>query len=64
VFSVTVCNKINNIDLINQSNQSNYWFNVHTFIGEDDSDAQKKNRLAAECSRKKFSLKQLFKANG
>ena len=23
-------------------NQSNHWFNVQTFIGEDDSDAQKK----------------------
>jgi len=24
-------------------NQSNYWFNVQTFIREDDSDAQKHN---------------------
>src|SRR6218665_3503382 len=44
---------------INQSKQSNYWFNVQTFIR--DSDAQKK-QISRRMQPQKFSLKQLFKA--
>jgi len=49
---------------INQSiNQSNYWFNVQTFICEDDSDAQKK-QISRRMQPQKFSLKQLFETPG